>query len=106
MAQKEGAFPVQVIDFRLSTLQSFACHHFLEPFLHTPFIVLFRQPLHTVHQLYRYSMIHHLKETPVLARIFYLLHRCSSLFIVKVLHVNNWKILHFSISLSATVYML
>jgi len=63
MAQKEGAFPVQVIDFRLSRFQTFACYHFLEPLLHTRSVVLFCQPLHSVHQLYGYPMIHQLHKT-------------------------------------------
>jgi len=49
MAQKEGALPIQVIDLSLNTLETFGCHKFLEPLLHTLLVVLLCHPLHGVH---------------------------------------------------------
>ena len=63
MAQEKGAFPVQVIDFWLNWLKPFAGHHFFEPLLHSLLVVLFCEPLHSVHQLNGYPMVHQLWKT-------------------------------------------
>ena len=62
MAEEEGAFPVQIVDFGLNSLQTLTCHHFLEPLLHTLLVMLLCQLLHCVHQLMGYPMIHQLQK--------------------------------------------
>lgn len=60
VADEEGGLPVDVIDFGLSSHQTLGGHHLLEPLLHAALVVLLRQPLHCVHQLVWYPMVHHL----------------------------------------------